>query len=360
METTPDDRFPYVIYLTKGLADVVVDELRALTPEAELSERTDRFVVVSVRAADLARLRSRGRTFDDVRLLVAGPAAIPDEASFDRLCAQAAETTRTYLHCHEPARAEREPWSVTLSARTPSWRRRPAWDPEGPIAARLGHADLHARTRQDVDLRIQVDGEHAHISLNLAARPHGKQEPVPVRPGALRPSVAASLVRLALAAADPAAREHGLYDPCCGTGTIPAEALRLNMPVYASDIDPEAVATSSERLAALAETMHPTPPVRVFPHDLLRGAPRDVAAHVVAGNLPWGKQVQLHSRRELFDAVAALTARGIAEGGASALLTTSEQQLVARIRRHAPQARVTAWRIGLLGQTPAIVVAGPG
>lgn len=360
MESAPEDRLPSVIYFTKGLAAVVVDELRALAPDAKLSEPTERFVVVSVDAADLALLRSSGRTFDDLRLLVAGPAAIPAEASFDQLCAQAAETTRAYLHRHDPARTGSEPWSVTLSARTPSWRRRPAWDPEASIAARLGDADLHARTRREVDLRIQVDGEEAHISLNLAARPHSKQESGPVRMGALRPSVAASLVRLALSAAEPSSQEHGLYDPCCGTGTIPAEALRLAVPVYASDVDPEAVATSSERLAAVAETVHPAPLVRVFPHDLLRGPPRDVAARIVASNLPWGKQVQLQSRRELFDAIATLTARGVAEGGASALLTTSEQQLVARIRRHAPQARVNTWRIGLLGQTPAVVVAGPG
>lgn len=129
--------------------------------------------------------------------------------------------------------------------------------------------------------------------------------------------------------------------------------------MYASDADPEAVATSSERLSAVAETMQQAPHVRVFQHDVLRRPPLDVAAHIIASNLPWGKQVQVHSRRELLDVIATLTARGIGDGGASALLTTSEQQLVAHIRRQAPHARVSTWRIGLLGQTPAVVVARP-
>jgi len=246
---------------------------------------------------------------------------------------------------------------VTMSARSPRWRSQPGWDPSGPIGARFHGADLAARSRAPVDLRLQVDGDLGHISLNLTARPHGKREAGPDRPGALRPSVAAALVRLALQAASPSVIRRGLYDPCCGTGTIVAEAARLAVPVYASDVDERAVAATSDRLAALGSSSTSRPSARVFRQDLLRGIPRDVPARIVASNLPWGKQIELPSRTDLFDAVARLTACGIAEGGASVLLTTGEQQLVARIRRHAPQARITSRRIGLLGQTPAVVLA---
>jgi len=390
METTSQAGTRYVAYFTKGLADVVASEIRTLVPGATLGETADRFAVIAADGAGLARLRSQGRTFDDIRLLVAGPATIEDAASFDRLCAQAAAATRAYLDENDAARADVAPWSVTMSARTPSWRRTPGWDPAGPVTARLGGADLQARTRSAVDLRIQVDGEQAHISVNLTGRPHGQRSGGPVRPGALRPSVAASLVRLALDAADPATARRGLYDPCCGTGTIAAEAVRLSLPVYASDIDAEAVSITTQRLADLGgladlagcadlpglagpgsrgrpgrpgepgRAAGPPPRVRVFRRDVLTGVPRDVAARVVASNLPWGKQVRLASHRELFDAIAALTAQAVADGGASALLTTSPEQLVARIRRRAPTARITTRRIGLLGQTPTVVVAQPG
>jgi predicted RNA methylase len=363
MQTTSQEGSRCVAYFTKGLADVVASEIRALAPGVTLSATTDRFTVIAADAPGLARLRSRGRTFDDIRLLVAGPSAIPDAASFDRLCARAGAATTAYLDGNDPARADVAPWSVTMSARTPSWRRPPGWDPAGPVTARLGGADLQARSRAAVDLRVQVDGEQAHISVNLTATPRELRPAGPVRPGALRPSVAASLVRLALDAADPAAARRGMYDPCCGTGTIAAEAVRLSLPVYASDLDAEAVAITTERLAELAGRAVPgraAPWVRVFRRDVLAGVPRDVAARVVVSNLPWGKQVRLPSHRELFDAIAALTAQAVAEGGASALLTTSQEQLVARIRRQAPQARITTRRLGLLGQTPTIVIAQPG
>ena len=348
---------PIVVYFTKGLADVVAAEISQLAPQAEAGEPADRFVIVGLDDAGLTRLRSAGRTFDDIRLLVAGPAAITDLASFDRLCGQARDATDAFVRTHDPARADSRPWSVTVSARSPRWRDRPGWDPSGPIGARFHGADLAARSRAPVDLRLQVHGDQAHISLNLAVRPHGKREAGPDRPGALRPSVAAALVRLALAAASPPAIRHGLYDPCCGTGTIVAEAARLAVPVYASDLDERAVAATRERLAALAGSGVALLPGRVFRQDLLRGVPGDVPARIVASNLPWGKQIELPSRTDLFDAVARLTARGIAEGGASVLLTTGEQQLVARIRRHAPRARISTRRIGLLGQTPAVVLA---
>jgi predicted RNA methylase len=347
---------PIVVYFTKGLADVVTAEISQLAPQAEVGEPADRFVIVGVDDAGLTRLRFAGRTFDDIRLLVAGPAAITDLASFDRLCGQARDAADAFLRTRDPARADSRPWSVTVSARSPRWRDRPGWDPAGPMAARFHGADLAARSRAPVDLRLQVDGGLGHISLNFTARPHGKREAGPDRPGALRPSVAAALVRLALQAASPSAIRRGLYDPCCGTGTIVAEAARMSVPVYASDIDSEAVAATSERLAALAGAGSSPLAARVFRHDLLRGVPRDVPARIVASNLPWGKQIELPSRTDLFDAVARLTARGIAEGGASVLLTTGEQQLVARIRRQAPQAQITSRRIGLLGQTPAVVL----
>src|SRR6266568_6924126 len=176
---------------------------------------------------------------------------------------------------------------------------------------------IRARSRSDVDLRIQVDGEQAHISVSLGPQPHGKRESGGARPGALRASVAASLVRL------------------------------------------EAVAFTEQRLAALAGSGHPLRQVRVFQHDLRRGNPARRASTDRSQQSPMGKAGSGPRKAELLDAVAALTARGLAEGGASALLTTSEQQLVARIRRHAPHARIATRRIGLLGPTPAVVVAAP-
>lgn len=59
------------------------------------------------------------------------------------------------------------------------------------------------------------------------------------RSGALRPTVAAAMVRLA---GDPG---DALLDPCCGSGTILSEALQAGWnEVYGADIDPDAIDTA--------------------------------------------------------------------------------------------------------------------
>ena len=74
--------------------------------------------------------------------------------------------------------------------------------------------------------------------------------------------------------------------------------------------------------------------------------------------MPWGKQVKVDGRLALSDAVALLAGRLLADGGAAVLLTTYEEPLAARLRRQGLE--VSSRRIGLLGQTPAIVLARAG
>ncbi len=68
---------------------------------------------------------------------------------------------------------------------------------------------------------------------DVRMRQHGGR--VVERRGALRPSVAAALVRLA------GVPSGVLLDPCCGAGTILTEALRAGWRAEGRDIDPDAV-----------------------------------------------------------------------------------------------------------------------
>lgn len=338
----PGGDLTVVAYVTKGLADVVRSEVSELVPSATIIS-DERFLLVTT---GVHRLISQSRTIDDLRILVAGPGEVASAGDLEALVSEAAQRTVPLLG---DDRNQDERWSVTVAARNPSWRAKPRWDP-APILSRLLHgADPSATERRPVDLRLQIDRRTAHLSLNVLPRPLGKTDPVATRPGALRPTVAAALVRMAVELAPDAG---GLYDPFCGTGTIVAEAYRRGLDIFASDIDPEAVEITRRRLTGLADSAH-----RVFVHDVLRGVPSRVDVPLIVGNLPWGKQIRLERRGDLFDRVAAVVASGLARGGACALLTTYEDQLAARIRRQAPKARIDTRRIGLLGQTPGIVTA---
>jgi Putative RNA methylase family UPF0020 len=354
-----------VLYFTKGLGDVVAAEVSGIVPSAAIQLAGDRFLVLAVTAAGAARLGRQARTVDDARLLVAGPQRIADVAGFAALCAAAAARVREVLppdRGHLPG-----PWSVTVSARSPVWRRAAGWDPAPVLARHFPGADLSATERSPVDLRLQADEDTAHIALSLWSRPIGKRAGDgpgrgggPARAGALRPTVAAALVRLAISGAAPDLLARGVYDPFCGTGTIAAEAAHLGLPVFASDIDERAAELTRQRLAAGPAGSAPGPGVlrhRVFTRDVRRGPAQRVSAGIVAGNMPWGKQVRVDGRLALFDATALLARHLLRDGGTAALLTTHEEPLVARLRRQGLE--VTSRRIGLLGQTPAIVVASP-
>ncbi len=361
-----DEIRSFMLYFTKGLGDVVAAEVKEITPSATVVKEGERFLIVALSTSDVERLGTTARTIDDLRLLVAGPARVGTEQDFSALCAEAAAETGVVLEATSPGPsgggASHQLWSVTMSARRPSWRSTPTWDPAPIIAERLHGADVTTTTRRAVDLRIQVDEDIAHVAVNLWKQPIGKRpdELTTARPGALRPTVAAALVRLALSDADPAVAYHGVYDHFCGTGTIAAEATRFGLRVYASDIDEAAVELTRERLRALmiasrqeaTDLRH-----RVFTHDVRRGPDPRVPARVIVGNMPWGKQVKVDGHLGLFDATALLVAHTVRQGGSAVLLTTHEDQFLPRLRRH--RLRATARRIGLLGQTPAIVVARP-
>jgi 23S rRNA G2445 N2-methylase RlmL len=113
------------------------------------------------------------------------------------------------------------------------------------------------------------------------------------RGGALRPTAAAAMVRLA---GDPGGR---LLDPCCGSGTILAEAARAGWRAEGLDIDPEAVRIARRN----------APGVPVAQGDVRELGNPDGSVDACVSNLPFGKQfdVQQDMSKWLRIALAELT-----------------------------------------------------
>jgi hypothetical protein len=354
-----------LVYFTKGLGDVVLAEANQVAVACAVVEAADRYAVLEVGDADPALLRRACRTIDDVRLLVAGPDTVADPAALASLCAEAGTATSRLVAAD--GRDSVRTWSVTISARRPAWRDEPPWDPVPVIREQLPAARPQATSRELVDLRLQVDHDRASIGLSLPGSGPRRQDRH-ARPGGLRPSVAAALVRIAIGLVPPEVLRKGLYDPFCGSGTLLAEAAQLagvaSLPrLFGSDIDEHAVELTRQRIGGLRSREEPTTIVQeqlvhdVFVHDVRQGFPGRVSALLLVGNLPWGKQVKVDHHQQLFDAVADLTSHVVGRGGAGVFLTTNEDRLVARIRKRAGRGELSVRRIGLLGQTPAIVTA---
>jgi tRNA G10 N-methylase Trm11 len=94
------------------------------------------------------------------------------------------------------------------------------------------------------------------------------------RSGALRPTVAAAMVRLA------GKPDGTLLDPCCGSGTILAEAAEVGWQARGMDIDPDAVRIARKN----------APGVEVSEGDVRHLAFGDGSVRACVSNLPFGKQ----------------------------------------------------------------------
>ncbi len=146
-------------------------------------------------------------------------------------------------------------------------RRRPRWRVADPAAI-----ELWALETSPGLLRLG-------IRLSTGSMRHRDGRAVE-RPGALRPTVAAAMVLLA--GGQPGG--GALLDPCCGSGTILAEAAWMGWAPVGADLDPEAVRVASDNLGGTARLL-----VADARHLPLRAA----SVGAIVSNLPFGKRYEL-------------------------------------------------------------------
>jgi 23S rRNA G2445 N2-methylase RlmL len=124
------------------------------------------------------------------------------------------------------------------------------------------------------------------------------------RGGALRPTVAAAMVARA-------GEPRLLLDPCCGSGTILAEALAAGWQVRGTDIDPDAVTTAR----------HNVRQAEVEVGDARDTGLPDGSVSAVVSNLPFGQQYTVdESMDRWLRAVLGEAARVTVPGGRIVLL----------------------------------------
>ena len=162
------------------------------------------------------------------------------------------------------------------------------------------------------------------------------------REGALRPTVAGAMVRLA-------GEPRGLLlDPCCGSGTILREAIALGWRASGRDIDPDAVATARRNV----------PGTEIHAGDARRLDLADASTDACVSNLPFGRQFAVQGEMDAWlRAVLGETARVTRPGGRVVLLAPNLPRALVpaqlRLRERVPirllGTKTTIWTYDRIG-----------
>ncbi|HVL80065.1 MAG TPA: methyltransferase domain-containing protein [Actinomycetota bacterium] len=199
-------------------------------------------------------------------------------------------------------------------------------------------AEMRPRWRQGDPAHIelwvlQLDAEVFRLGLRLTGAERSRRTTrTKERPGALRPSVAAAMVRLA----GPPPQDPTLLDPCCGSGTILIEAEAAGWEPAGSDIEGDAVDMARAN----------APDVPVSRADATRLPHPDGSLAAIVSNLPFGTRFEVP--RGWTAAFAAEAARTVRTGGPVVLLAPASSGLRAALG-HVPIALERSFDITLLG-----------
>lgn len=338
---------PLAAFVTRGLESIAAQEIRdarRLGARA-ITERPK--VILFSTAARLASLNQL-RTVDDVCAV-----AFIDDSATDMLgflkCFQAVdfESAKRTAERHNIFDGT---FSVTISAARSPLGSAADLEPavRNTIERRYGWKGC-VDTRGSLDVRVFCDGAWALVGIRIFDRPlsHRGYKVAHV-PGALRPTVAAALIRLGC----PDGTHHRVWDPFCGSGTILCEAFLAGQDTYGTDIDNEAVTASRGNLGTLDRSLWGR--VELADSTEIKTWKRHTQADVIATNLPWGKQVSIKSKQKLYDAIYGGIGELLERGGRAILVTTETERIRARFRR-SQAASIQEWKIGLLGQSPTIL-----
>lgn len=210
----------------------------------------------------------------------------------------------------------------------------------------------HAAENASIEVWLTIDGKTAVCGLRLSDRSlRHRTYKVEHLPASLRPTVAASMIRLA----EPKP-EMLLVDPMCGAGTILAEAVDYarrhklgTLQVWGGDLETRALRAAEINVRRVG-------PVRLEQWDVRRLPMEDATVHRIVSNPPFGKQLgQEEDLEMLYSAMVHECDRVLTSGG-RAVFVVSE---FAPLREAARSVRWKLLRtvdVRVLGQSAVISV----
>lgn len=338
----------YIAYCTKGLEFVVEKEILTTLPDAHIKETGDKRVIfeTDMVMSDLTHLR----TVDDLGILVA---SMPSVQSEDQLLTTVNKieflTTKDLL---AKTRSIENRFSLTLSiVGNPHLDQTHVTEKLSQLISHKYGWEYTEKDHTNFDIRIFLDKKTGYISVRLTPQSlYERKYKKSSLPGSLKPSIAACLVWLAT---DGQQKEkQKIVDTFCGSGTILAEAFLMGNEVYGADIQTESVLTTQTNLKWAGDGYVD----RIKHADATTPVWATGYFDAAISNMPWDKQIEIKSISSLYEGVAREYSRIIKPGGTICVLLTKPELFIKYVKKYMPDAHTSTIQVGLLGQTPTIVL----
>lgn len=337
----------YIAYTVKGLEEIARRELQEKLSDFRLIESADKYIIFE--SEESYSLLSSLRTVDDLGIFICRIDKVEElQDLVNRICKIDFENFRVKLS--EFRKLDEDTFSLTVGLVGVS--RFKSFEIIQALSKKLIEKYNWNFTELDhsnFDIRITISNDMALISVRLTPESlHHRKYKTQSKLGSLRPTIAAAMVLIATNNE----KEFKVIDNFCGSGTILCETMFSGNEIYGGDIDPESVEATKNNIGNIEKVDQD----RVKILDAIKTTWQNNFFDCAISNLPWDKQVAVKSITNLYEGSIKEYFRILKPGGVLCVLVSKPELFIKYVKKFKPTAKIEAWKIGLLGQNPTIVL----
>lgn len=339
----------FIGFTIKGIEEIAKAELESLVPEVKIDRVESKAILFETPSdIDVTELRKL-RTFDDISVWVA-EVDYDETQSHENLAIAINKIdfgdSRKFLQRTRDAKSTE--FSLTVSL--PGFENISTNHFKDHLAGYLVENkkwNYAERDHSQFDIRVFKGQDSIIIGVRLFNEPmHKREYKQNFRRGSLRPTIAAALVRLATGG-----NSGKLIDNFCGSGTILAEALVLGNDIYGGDIHKGSVHFTHQNL----ENLEFKDLDRIKEIDAQETDFEDGFFDFAVSNLPWGKQIEISSVRDVFTNAIKEYKRILKKDFSLVLLTKHPEVVHTILSEVFKKSQIESFTISLVGQQPSVI-----
>jgi len=330
--------------MTKGLEQVTEDEISRLS-EVTFIEKGDKRIIFETEIDP--NLLVNLRTVDDIGILVG---KITKVTNVRQILDFLEKTNREVFQAEiKKFRVISDDISLTVSSARSSINSKELVQEVAAFIKENWALSFVEFEHGNFDLKIFIDGTVVFFSIRLTERSlHNRRYKSASLPGSLKPTVAAAMLQLATKFTV----NNKIVDNFCGSGTMLCESVLSGNIVYGGDINAESVHVTKKNLENLRYEAN----ANIKALDATSSGWQGKFFDTAISNLPWDKQIKIDSITELYEGTLREYSRILTSQGTLCALVGKPDLFVKYAKKYFPDKSVLQIKIGLLGQTPTIVL----